>query len=72
MRLQTEFCLMAVKGSPIIKNHATRDIIREPRRKHSQKPEAFYNLVQELCPGRKIEIFSRNKREGWESYGDEL
>jgi len=72
LRMQTEFCLMATKGNPIIKNNFTRDIIREPRKEHSKKPEAFYSIVDLLCPGKKIEIFSRTKRKGWEVFGDEL
>lgn len=72
LRMQTEFCLMGVKGNPILKNHGTRDIIREPRGKHSAKPEVFYKLVEELCPGNKIEIFSRTNRENWDVYGDEI
>ena len=29
-------------------------------------------LVEELCPGSKIDVFARRKRDGWESYGVEM
>jgi N6-adenosine-specific RNA methylase IME4 len=28
--------------------------------------------VEQLCPGSKLEMFARTKREGWDSWGDEL
>ena len=72
IRMQCEFCLIGIKGKPIYKdNHAIRDIIHEPRREHSRKPEAFYQLVNDLCAGDKLDYFCREKREGWASYGND-
>lgn len=41
------------------------------RREHSRKPEAFYGFVESLCPGNKVELFSRTDRQGWASWGAE-
>lgn len=72
IRMQCEFCLIGLRGKPVFKdNHNIRDIIQEPRREHSRKPEAFYTLVDELCVGRKLDYFSREKRDGWWSFGNE-
>ncbi len=71
IRLQCEFCLMAIKGSPIIEGKSERDIIREKRKEHSRKPDAFYNMVDRMCVGRKLDYFSRENRENWISYGAE-
>ena len=65
LRMQCEFCLVAVKGKPKWNNTTWRDIIRESRRQHSRKPDAFYQMVDEVTIGRKLEYFSREKREGW-------
>jgi N6-adenosine-specific RNA methylase IME4 len=27
-------------------------------------------MVDEICAGKKLDYFARNKREGWEVYGD--
>lgn len=71
-RMQCEFCLVGMRGKPIFKdNHSIRDIIEEPRREHSRKPTAFYNLVNELCVGRKLDYFSREQRDGWWCYGND-
>ena len=71
IRLQCEFCLLATKGKPIIQGSGIRDIMREPRRQHSRKPNVFYEIVNEMCIGRKLDYFSRESREGWDEYGAE-
>ena len=73
IRLQCEFCLIAIKGKPLFKDvHDVRDLIEEPRREHSRKPEEFYRLVDNLCVGRKLDFFSRTIRKGWDSYGNDI
>ena len=72
IRMQCEFCLVGIKGKPVFKdNHSVRDLISEPRREHSRKPDAFYQLVNDLCVGRKLDFFSREPREGWCAYGND-
>ena len=41
------------------------------RREHSRKPDEFYDLVRRVSPERRIDIFSREKRKGFEQYGNE-
>ena len=72
IRLQCEFCLIAFKGNPIFNGTSERDIIREARREHSRKPDAFYQYVERTTIGRKLEYFSREKRTNWEIYGNEV
>lgn len=69
LRMQCEFCLVAIKGKPLVSNTKYRDIIREARREHSRKPEAFYQLVEAITAGKRLDFFSREKRDGWVSYG---
>jgi N6-adenosine-specific RNA methylase IME4 len=71
VRMQVEFCLVGLKGSPIINGSSERDIITEPRREHSRKPEAFYQMVERMCIGNKLDFFSRQNRENWDHYGAE-
>jgi len=42
------------------------------RREHSRKPDEFYDLVRRVSPEPRIDIFSREKREGFAQYGNEL
>lgn len=38
---------------------------------HSQKPEKAYEIIESMYPGNKVELFARNSREGWDSWGNE-
>ena len=71
VRMQVEFCLIGIKGNPIINGSSERDIITESRREHSRKPEAFYEMVERMCIGNKLDYFSRQNRINWEHYGAE-
>lgn len=71
-RKQCEFCLLGIKGKPIWDTTNTRDIISEARTKHSRKPDIFYKMVEEICIGRKLDYFAREKRNGWEVFGNEI
>jgi N6-adenosine-specific RNA methylase IME4 len=53
--------------------HGTHTTVLDgPRREHSWKPEEFYCLVEATCPGDKVELYSRQLRGDWQSYGSEL
>ena len=71
LRMQCEFCLIGVRGKPTWDNSSWRDIIREPRREHSRKPETFYRMVEAVTVGRRLDFFSREARDGWESFGND-
>ncbi len=71
-RMQCEFCLFAVKGKPIFNNTTERDILREARREHSRKPDGFFDMVDKIAPGRKLEYFSREQRPGWDVFGNDI
>jgi len=62
------FC--ARPGTPSI-DAACREanLITAPRRRHSEKPGAFYDLVERVSPGPYVELFARQPRLGWDSWG---
>ena len=72
LRGQTEQCLMAIKGQPTVNLTNQSTALFAPAGKHSEKPEEFYQLVEGLCPGSKLDVFARERRDGWESYGHEV
>ncbi len=69
---QTEHCLLATKGNYHVFRYNESTLLQAPRAKHSQKPDAFYELVERLCPGQKINMCARRKREGWSCWGPEV
>lgn len=69
---QTEHCLLATKGNYRISRKNESTLLTAPKTKHSQKPDVFYELVERLCPGTKIDMFARRKREDWSCWGAEV
>lgn len=71
-RMQCEFCLVGIKNKPFWNNTKFSELIKEKRREHSRKPDSFFNLINEICAGRKLEYFSREKRDGWDVFGNDV
>jgi N6-adenosine-specific RNA methylase IME4 len=47
-----------------------RSAVEAPVGKHSEKPEAFYKLIEEYFPSLpKMELNARRARKGWDSWG---
>lgn len=69
-----EFLLLAIRGSYPLHNVKLYDsVLSEERTEHSKKPEYYYSMIEDIyCNAKKLELFSRNKREGWVSYGNQL
>lgn len=42
-----------------------------PRGKHSEKPEAFLDLVESVSHAPRVELFARRNRLGWDTWGNE-
>jgi N6-adenosine-specific RNA methylase IME4 len=71
-RMQCEFCLVGIKGKPYWENTTYRDIITESRREHSRKPDYFFEMIEKITMGNRLEYFSREKREGWKVFGNDI
>ena len=39
---------------------------------HSKKPDEVYGMIEQMYSGPYIELFAREKRNGWESWGNEI
>ena len=73
MRGQTEHVLLAARGRAIVELTNQSTLLHAPVGAHSQKPEAFYELVEKLCPApRYAELFARSTRPNWDGHGDEV
>lgn len=72
LRSRSEFCIMAIKGSPKVNLTNQTTVIEGKLREHSRKPDEFYQMVDSLCIGRKLDYFAREKRDGWEMFGEEI
>jgi N6-adenosine-specific RNA methylase IME4 len=68
----SEQCLLAARGKPQILSRSVRQVIAEPRREHSRKPDRFYESVVQLFPGPYLELFARERRPGWTAWGNQV
>ena len=72
-RGSTEYCLLATKGKPKRINKSISKTIIERPREHSRKPDIIRNKIVELCGDLpRIELFAREKTNGWDCWGNEL
>ena len=68
-----EFLLIATRGSCTPDNMKLFDSVQSiERSEHSKKPHEFYEIIETLYSGSKIELFARNIRDGWSSWGNEV
>lgn len=71
-RGQTEHVIFAVRGNaPIPAALRERNIIEATRGRHSEKPDAFMDMVERVSPEPRIELFSRRARFGWDTWGNQ-
>jgi N6-adenosine-specific RNA methylase IME4 len=71
LRGQTEHCLLFSRGQPLFLPGEASTLLKGRVREHSRKPDEFYALVERICPGSKLELFARERRDGWETWGAE-
>lgn len=67
----TEHCLFGRVGDlPLLQLGKRLDFSAKVR-EHSRKPDEFYNLLREVSPEPRLDMFSREKRGGFDQYGNE-
>ena len=67
-----EFALYGRRGAPAFTDtKALFTCFDAPRRQHSRKPDEFYDTVRRVADGPRIDMFSREPRDGFEQWGNE-
>jgi site-specific DNA-methyltransferase (adenine-specific) len=65
--------LIGVKGKPIKISNMISSVLIEPREKHSKKPDIVRSKIVALCGDiPRVELFAREKTEGWDVWGNEV
>jgi len=72
LRGEHEVCLVATRGRVKPLCRKSRSVFTAPVGKHSEKPDAFYDLVRETFGGPIVELFARREREGIVTMGNEI
>ena len=70
-RANPEQCLLATRGKPKRVDKGVARWIDAPRREHSRKPDEIYDRIERLVDGPYLEMFARQTKAGWDSWGNE-
>lgn len=68
-RHNIELCLLGRRGNARRIAKDVREVILSPVREHSRKPDEVYTRVERYCAGPRLDLFSREDRPGWDSWG---
>lgn len=72
LRCAGELFVIGTIGNPKV-SRRVRSVIEGPVREHSRKPDEAFAAAEELCGDvHRLELFSRQSRDGWDSFGDEV
>jgi len=71
-RANPEMCLLATKGKPKRINNGVDQLVVSKLREHSKKPDEVYERIEKLLEGPYIELFARNKKDNWYSWGNQV
>jgi N6-adenosine-specific RNA methylase IME4 len=70
-RANPELCLLFTRGKPQRVDRGVRKLLMAPRREHSRKPDEQYDRIERLVAGPYLELFARQSRPGWTSWGNQ-
>jgi N6-adenosine-specific RNA methylase IME4 len=70
-RSNSEICLLATRGNPKRQAADVRQAIVSPRRQHSRKPDEVHGRIERLVAGPYLELFARQSRPGWTTWGNQ-
>ncbi len=72
-RANSEVCLLATKGHPKRVSKSVHQVCDARVRAHSQKPDEVRDRIVKLVGDLpRIELFAREKADGWDAWGDEI
>jgi len=71
-RANSEICLLATKGKPLTrKSKSVHSVIDSPIEEHSKKPDVVRDRIVQLFGDLpRIELFARQRAEGWDAIGN--
>lgn len=72
-RSNSELCLIGIKGKIKRKSAGISSVVATPIQEHSKKPDCVREKIVELMGDLpRIELFARQKTNGWDVWGNEV
>lgn len=72
-RGEAELLLLGTLGAYPAFRSSIRNVIAAARTGHSAKPGRFREVIESVTPNaRRLELFAREKVEGWDAWGDQV
>lgn len=72
-RSNTELCLLATKGKPKRLSASVHSVVLSNIQEHSKKPQEVRDRIIQLCGDLpRVELFARQKTQGWDVWGNEV
>jgi N6-adenosine-specific RNA methylase IME4 len=73
-RANTEICILATKGKPLPRlSKSVHQVVVSKIREHSRKPDEVRDRIVELFGDiPRVELFARQKVDGWDCWGNEV
>lgn len=72
-RANVELCLVGTKGKGLKRKDAgVHQVVMSPVRIHSRKPDEVRERIERLYDGPYLELFARERPEGWMVWGNEV
>lgn len=71
-RSAAEFYVVGTRGRPRVQSRSVRNLIVAPTREHSRKPDQMHADLEALYAGPRVELFARQRRPGWDVWGNQL
>ena len=68
----SEHVLFGVRPRSPILRRDLRTTFHGEQGRHSEKPQAFYDMVETASPGPYLDVFARKQRMGWDVAGNEV
>ncbi len=72
VKTQHEHLLIATREANRHPSIRPPSVLRVTSTRHSEKPKEIYGIIESMYPGPYCELFARNTREGWTSWGNEV
>ena len=70
-RKNAEFCLLGRRGNARREAKNVREVIMSAVREHSRKPDEAYARIERYCAGPYLELFARESRPNWTTWGNQ-